>query len=378
MKLNENVMALMRETQQLLKNQATGAASEALQRVVEGMGLGTGLGTNKERSTSVPPEVTFPNFVNDLLSGLTILSPLGKMPFAEPKQEEEAELSEGGRFIRALYTDSSGGTHRYKLFIPSGYNGQSLPLIVMLHGCTQDPDDFAVGTRMNAIAEEQHCFVAYPAQTPSANHSKCWNWFKALHQQRDQGEASLIAGITRDIIKKYSINERKVYIAGLSAGGAMALVMATVYPELYAATGVHSGLPYASAHDLPSAMAAMKNGTATGSSSKANQRLKAIPIIVFHGNKDTTVHPRNGEHIMEQTVEGGAKQAFVETGRVPNGHAYTRSMYYGDSGEVTAEHWLVHDAGHAWSGGNSRGTYTDVKGPNASKEMMRFFLSVPK
>lgn len=378
MRINEVIMKMMRDTNTRMKIHNTQAAMDLVQRTLQSVGLS---GVIDDSANSASRQSQAPNFVQDLFANLATNSPIGKMPFTEPadypENNPEVDVSDGGRFIDAIYTDGQS-RHRYKLFIPSGYKGQALPLVVMLHGCTQNPDDFATGTQMNALAETEQCFVAYPAQNSTANQSKCWNWFKTLHQQRDHGEAALIAGITRAVIKNYSINEEAVYIAGLSAGGAMALVMATVYPELYAAAGVHSGLPYASAKDLPSALAAMKNGYSTGSASNANKRLQAIPVIVFHGKQDHTVHPRNGEQIIEQSVEDGAQQASVEIGRVPNGHAYTRSLYYDKSGQVAAEHWLVHDAGHAWSGGNSRGTYTDAKGPNASQEMMRFFFTRTK
>jgi poly(3-hydroxybutyrate) depolymerase len=159
-----------------------------------------------------------------------------------------------------------------------------------------------------------------------------------------------------------------VYVAGLSAGGAMATIMGTLYPDLYAAVGVHSGLPFASAKDLPSALAAMK-----GDFRRSNAPGRTVPIIVFHGDRDTTVHPANGDELVAQGARRGKRKAAVEPGQVPNGHAYTRTMHQQDDGTVHAEHWLIHGAGHAWSGGNPRGSYTDGKGPDASREMMRFF-----
>ena len=162
-----------------------------------------------------------------------------------------------GEWIAGLYANSAG-ERAYKLYVPSSYTGQPLPLIVMLHGCNQTPDDFAAGTRMNALAEDQSCFVLYPAQSNTANHSRCWNWFRREDQVRDRGEPSIIAGMTRQILNRYGIDSHKVYVAGLSAGGAMAAVMGVTYPDLYAAVGIHSGLACGSAHDLPSALAAMK------------------------------------------------------------------------------------------------------------------------
>jgi poly(hydroxyalkanoate) depolymerase family esterase len=268
---------------------------------------------------------------------------------------------------------NQAGTRAYKVYVPSAYDGKARALIVMLHGCNQNPDDFAAGTDMNAIAEQNNCFVVYPAQAKAANGSNCWNWFKAEDQERDRGEPSIIADITREAIREYHIDPSRVYIAGLSAGGAMAAIMGATYPELYAAIGIHSGLSVGSAHDLSSAFAAMRNGAA-----KVVTRLalpNEIPIIVFHGDDDTTVHPRNGEQALAQYIEHHGPRVTVETGRVPDGRAYTRTVQQDGKGKPIAEHWLVHGAGHAWSGGNHNGSYTDPKGPSASQEMVRFFFT---
>jgi poly(hydroxyalkanoate) depolymerase family esterase len=274
------------------------------------------------------------------------------------------------------------------VYIPDGDRGQSLPLIVMLHGCTQDPDDFAAGTRMNHVAEERQCVVVYPAQSPGANRSKCWNWFKEGDQRRDQGEPSIVAGITRRIMKSQNIDPRRVYVAGLSAGGAMAVTMGMTYPELYAAVGVHSGLPYAVAHDVPSAFAVMRrDDVAIGRKGAGGARRvtigeRVVPAIVFHGDRDTTVHPLNGEEVIAQSLTASGignrrtrvgSDVTVERGQAANGHAYTRTIYHDTCGETSGEHWLVHGAGHAWSGGSPNGSFTDPKGPDATKEMIRFF-----
>jgi len=263
-----------------------------------------------------------------------------------------------GRFTTATYANRAG-TRAYKTYLPAR-PVQGLPLVVMLHGCKQNPDDFAAGTRMNALADELGFVVVYPAQARQANVSGCWNWFQAQHQQRDAGEPSLIAGITREIVARHRLDAPRVYVAGLSAGGAMAAVMASTYPELYAAAGVHSGLPYAAARDLPSAFAAMKRR------SRAGGAAFGIPMIVFHGDRDTTVHPSNGEHATAGTLER------IEKGRA-NGRAYTRTTHLDAAGEPLLEHWLVHGAGHAWSGGSARGSFADPLGPDASREMLRFF-----
>jgi poly(hydroxyalkanoate) depolymerase family esterase len=291
---------------------------------------------------------------------------LGVTPFDTTPEEPLP-----GTFSDGSYTNEAG-TRGYKLYVPSTYSEtQPCGLLVMLHGCTQDPADFAKGTQMNALAEELHCIVVYPAQCKQANASRCWNWFSAVDQKRDQGEPSIIAGITREIMARHKVDPAQVYVAGLSAGGAMATIMGTLYPDLYAAVGVHSGLPFAAAHDLPSALAAMKGDVRSRHAPK-----QAIPIIVFHGDKDTTVHPANGDALIAQGARHMAPATAVEPGRVPDGHAYTRTMHQRADGTVHAEHWLIHGAGHAWSGGSARGSYTDGKGPDASREMMRFFRTV--
>jgi len=272
-----------------------------------------------------------------------------------------------GRFEDGHHMNAAG-RRDYKLYVPGSYAGAPAPLVVMLHGCTQDPEDFATGTQMNVLAEETGCLVLYPAQSKGANLSRCWNWFNAVDQRRDEGEPSIIAGMTRAIMASHAVDPGQVYVAGLSAGGAMATIMGTLYPDLYAAVGVHSGLPFASANSLSSALAAMK-----GDFRRSTISGQPLPIIVFHGDRDTTVHPANGDELVAQGARHLAHPGTAEPGRVPDGHAYTRTLYPDEDGMVQAEHWLVHGAGHAWFGGNARGSYTDGKGPDASREMMRFF-----
>jgi poly(hydroxyalkanoate) depolymerase family esterase len=286
--------------------------------------------------------------------------------FRTPGVEHAPVAPLPGAFTHDSYTNAAG-TRTYKLYVPSTYKGEPVPLVVMLHGCTQDPDDFALGTQMNALAEEIGCLVVYPAQSQQANASRCWNWFNAIDQKRDQGEPSIIAGITRAIMARHAVNPSQVYVAGLSAGGAMATIMGTLYPDLYAAVGVHSGLPFAAAHDLPSALAAMK-----GDFKRSNKPGQPVPVIVFHGDRDTTVHPTNADEVIEH-VRHKSHDIAVEPGAVPDGHSYTRTLHRRADGRVHAEHWLIHGAGHAWSGGHASGSYTDGKGPDASREMMRFF-----
>src|SRR5467141_2977096 len=269
-------------------------------------------------------------------------------------------VPEGARFIEGTFSNAAG-SRAYKLFIPSRYQGQPLPLVVMLHGCTQSPDDFAAGTRMNFIAEEQTCFVVYPAQRSEANQSKCWNWFRTADQQRGRGEPSLIAGITRQIMRDYSVDPKRVYVGGLSAGAAAAAIMGATYNDLYAAIGVHSGLACGAAIDLPSAFVAMRQGGGSDDRVILGDG-PPVPTIVFHGDRDITVHPNNGDQILEQSIRTTSTQKQVHRGQVAGGHAYTRTIHTDASGCGIFEHWNIHGAGHAWSGGSPAGSYTDPRG----------------
>jgi poly(hydroxyalkanoate) depolymerase family esterase len=278
----------------------------------------------------------------------------------------------GARFEARIYADDLG-TRAYKLYVPSGFNGTGLPLLVMLHGCTQSPDDFAAGTQMNTVAEEQGFLVAYPAQPQSANASKCWNWFNAADQRRDQGEPALIAGITRQIMREFPVQEDRVYVAGLSAGGAAAAIMGSAYPDLYAAIGVHSGLACGAASDMPSAFSAMRQGGKGAPGRSGRSR----PTIVFHGDRDTTVSAINGDQVIAQSRAGAPTHAKVDHGQSSGGVGYTRTVHSDEAGRPVLEQWVLHGAGHAWSGGSSAGSYTDPRGPDASREMVRFFLQQP-
>jgi poly(hydroxyalkanoate) depolymerase family esterase len=282
-----------------------------------------------------------------------------------------ARIAPGARFEQASFSNACG-SRSYKLYVPSGYTGQPVPLVVMLHGCTQSADDFAVGTRMNEVAEEHVFLVAYPAQSASANVSKCWNWFDASHQQRDQGEPSLIAGITRQLMRDFAVEEGRVYIAGLSAGGAAAAIMGATYPDLYAAIGVHSGLACGAAGDMASAFAAMSQGG--GAPSRRSPTSVAVPTIVFHGDEDRTVSPINGDQIIAQSKASARFRVSVDHGEAVGGLRYQRTDHLDESGASFLEHWVLQGAGHAWSGGDSAGSYTDPRGPDASREMVRFFL----
>ena len=280
-------------------------------------------------------------------------------------------------------TTHRGRTLAYKLYVPPtaiDAQGAKRPLVVMLHGCTQGAADFAAGTRMNTLAREAGALVLYPEQTQHANAQRCWNWFKPQHQQRGRGEPEALAMLIRSIADEHDIDGSRIYVAGLSAGGAMADILGRCYPDLIAAVGVHSGLPSGAASDLPSALAAMRNGASTGAAS-ASAPVPVPPTIVFHGDADATVHVRNATAIVDAALAsdrdsaGVRPEASASEGRAAAGRRYTRTVYADHGGRSRTEYWRLHGAGHAWSGGSAQGSYTDPTGVDASAEMLRFFLA---
>ena len=287
----------------------------------------------------------------------------------------------GGKFIEEIFTNPAG-SRAYKIYIPSRYQGQAVPLVVMLHGGTQTPDDFAAGTRMNVIAEEEICLAVYPTQPSHANPAKCWNWFRPNDQRRDRGEPSLIAGITRQVMHDYAADPRRAYVGGFSAGAAAAAVMGATYPDLYAAIGVHSGLACGAADDLISAFAAMRQGgsrnsSPSGETSTISSDRPLVPTIVFHGDHDTIVHPRNADNVIARSMRATNWRKKVRRGQVAGGRAYTCTIHTDANGREVLEQWCIHGAGHAWSGGSPVGSYTDPRGPDAAREMLRFFRDHP-
>ncbi len=288
-----------------------------------------------------------------------------------------------GRIIDGTFANGAG-TRRYRVYVPGGHEAEARSLVVMLHGCKQGPEDFAAGTGMNAAADAYGCIVVYPAQATVANRYRCWTWFRSAHQMRDRGEPSLIAGITREVVAAYGVDRRRVYVAGLSAGAAMAVILGETYPDLYAAIGAHSGLPYASARDVLSAFSAMRRGAAPPKSGAATRTRNeasgpcAVPTIVFHGDSDAEVHPRNADlmtsmWLARQAAMGAPLRAITRDGRMLAGRTYTVDAYEDHDGRSIYERWTIHGAGHAWSGGSASGSYTDPLGPDATREMLRFF-----
>lgn len=357
MKLNHKLFAPMRAVARAFLRKGPMAGSAAFQQALDNASaLQQAARRMVDQAGTTPPAPVQP--AADLLGTIDLPHELLR-PDARPQLP--------GQFSDGVYTNEAG-MRSYKLYVPSTYHGQPVPLIVMLHGCTQDPDDFAKGTQMNELAEEMPFIVVYPAQSQQANPSRCWNWFNEIDQQRDHGEPSIIAGITRHVMETHAVDPAQVYVAGLSAGGAMATIMGTLYPDLYAAVGVHSGLPFAAADDLPSALAAMK-----GDFKRRHTPGRSLPLIVFHGDQDKVVHPAASDELIAQGAVQASAGSVAEPGQVPDGHAYTRTLHHRDDGNVHAEHWLVHGGGHAWFGGSADGSYTDARGPDASREMLRFF-----
>jgi poly(hydroxyalkanoate) depolymerase family esterase len=292
-----------------------------------------------------------------------------KGPITPAARRLPLSIPSGARFEERVFANEAG-SRTYKLYVPSSYKGQALPLVVMLHGCSQSPDDFAAGTRMNELAEEQIFFVAYPEQLPAANASKCWNWFSTNDQKRGRGEPSLIAGITLQVMSEFPVISGRVFVAGMSAGGAAAAIMGSTYPDLYAAIGIHSGLACGAASDLPSAFSAMRQGSLSAS----RVPRQAVPTIVFHGDHDATVNPINAAQIIAQCEAVPNLQITVNKGSTAGGLSYTHVVKADQNGRSVLEQWTVHGVGHAWSGGSVAGSYTEPRGPDASREMLRFFL----
>lgn len=297
----------------------------------------------------------------------------------------------GGQFISRTL-EHPAGVRDYKLYRPAAAAGTLTgpsPLLVMLHGCTQSADDFAAGTQMNRLADEHGFLVLYPEQSTSANASRCWNWFRPQDQVREGGEPALIAAMVREVMNEQAsdqpVDPARVFVAGLSAGAAMAVILGETWPDLFAAVGAHSGLPFAAAHDIPSAMAAMKGRGVMGRAhfpgtpdDPRRGATRAVPTIVFHGDRDHTVQLSNSEHIAEQARQAAPSGSTrSETGTAAGGRRFTRAVRADEAGRVVVEQWTVHGAGHAWSGGDAAGSYTDNAGPDASAEMLRFFLAQP-
>ena len=377
----DSIQRWMREVSRLTQSGRFAKAAQFIQQSMTG--------------TPVEPSSVNPETVIEL--------PMSDAATAAPTPPADAaaaaeQAGHQGLTLAGQHTEA-GLTRAYILYLPPAVASPavpaSVPLVVMLHGCSQSPDDFAAGTGMNELACEQGFAVLYPAQAQDANAGRCWNWYEPGHQRRGSGEPAVLAGLTRSVIAQHGLDARRVYVAGLSAGGAMAAVLGQTYPDLYAAVGIHSGLASGAASDLMSALSAMKHGRGAAAANSTNEKVTAltpqalgashpVPTIVFHGDSDGVVHPDNGMHAVEAAIAAGeldimasaAAVALVEQGVSPKGRGYTRTTHpHAELHLNQAEHWLLHGGGHAWSGGSAQGSFTDPDGPDATREMWRFFSS---
>jgi poly(hydroxyalkanoate) depolymerase family esterase len=272
-------------------------------------------------------------------------------------------IPEGARFESRRFTCAEGA-REYRLYAPSAAAGAPRGLILMLHGCKQNPEDFALGTGMNDHAEAEGLVLVYPRQAACENASSCWNWFRSSDQARDRGEPAILAGMVGAVAAEFGVPADRCFVAGLSAGGAMAAVLSEVYPEVFAAAGIHSGVPTGAASDLLSAFAAMRGEAAPARPAAIGRR------IVFHGIADRTVHPANAGRLLPEEIQAAKRTV----GRTAGGRDYQRMMVSDADGQPRNELWLVEGGDHAWFGGEAEGSFTDPAGPDASAEMVRFFL----
>ncbi|MGW8392233.1 extracellular catalytic domain type 1 short-chain-length polyhydroxyalkanoate depolymerase [Pseudoduganella sp. HUAS MS19] len=373
--LDQFLKQMMASTKLASANDAAGA-TKIIQRALRQAGLMEAPAADREAAQDEPSSFVDLNSVPTWSGAACTGRPLrmGRPPVdtgSTPNAQDTIEHQGRGQFMSGVFR-CAAGRRRYKLYLPPGASLANRPLLVMLHGCTQNADDFALGTSMNLFADDDACIVLYPEQDRTANPSGCWNWFDAAQQSRDAGEPAILAAMTRQIMADHAVDESRVFVAGLSAGGAMAAILGATYPDLFAAVGIHSGLAAGSGKDMITGLHAMKRPKR-----KSNLR-KSVPIIVFHGDADGVVHPENGTIVLRQfiaaqdTARGSALQERTEHGHTA-GRAYTKTSWRHADGGCIAEHWLVHGAGHAWQGGQPAGSHTDPSGPCASKEMLAFF-----
>ena len=295
-----------------------------------------------------------------------------------------------GRWVSGEFTNDAG-TRRWSLYVPGSWNPEGKHmLVVLLHGCTQDAADVARGTRIAEHAEKEGFLALLPEQPASANPKKCWNWYDPAHQSRGAGEPAIIAGLTEKIVADYRVDAERVHLAGISAGAAMASLVAVAYPEIYASIAMHSGLPWRAATDVAGALAVMAKGTdqtlplGLAAAEAMGARRRSIPALIIQGGSDKVVNPANADGLARQWLVMNTEAIGARTGGMAgdevagetNGYHWKR-VVFGD-GPLTVEQLVVEELGHAWSGGSKSGTFTDERGPDAMAETVAFFAAHPR
>lgn len=375
--MTRSFVAALRRANRLMRPAKLTKTARSIQKMMTSLMVGSTLAALKPK-TGKPRKAALPKVGRSLRAVIKQLrATQSLMPGAMAGSTARAippRVPAGAQYLSRTHR-TAAGSRGYKLYLPASHPKRPKGLILMLHGCTQNPDDFAKGTNMNALAEKHGLAIAYPAQTGSHNAASCWNWFKPGDQMRGAGEPAILASLARKLTKEFGLGRDTVFVAGLSAGGAMAAILADVYPEVFSAAGVHSGLARGAARDVLSAMSAMHSGglpLQTGPTESTQP--DTVRRIIFHGDADSTVHPSNAAMIVAAALGDNAKPTKVSN-RSVRGRGYTRHEFIGSDGRVLVDLWMIEGAGHAWSGGRAAGSYTDNKGPDASAQMIRFFLT---
>jgi poly(hydroxyalkanoate) depolymerase family esterase len=377
--MTRTLAASMRRMNRLMRPPRTSRATRSLQKAITGFMVKTALaplsaaGAKVAKPRTVKPRTVKPRTVKSR----TVKPGMAGLKLIKPRQAAASKaiaprIPDGAQYLTRNHI-CAAGSRSYQIYLPAGRPPEGL--VLMLHGCAQTPDDFAVGTRINALAEKHGLAIAYPAQTRGHNRASCWNWFKPAHQSRGFGEPAILASLTRKLMREFSLDRDAVFVAGLSAGGAMAAILADVYPDIFSAAGIHSGMPRGAARGVVSAISAMRKGSVSAGMMPTIAP-GSLPVrrIVFQGDADRTVHPSNAATIVAAAVGTDAVPSRIGK-RTVRGRGYARSDYAGPDGGVLLELWMIEGSGHAWSGGRKAGSFTDSKGPDASVQMIRFFLA---
>lgn len=377
--MTRTLVASMRRMNRMMQPAKPTKATRSLQKSINGFAVASALAplvalAPKKTTPGKPAASKASRRLGAVVKKLRAVQSFVPRPGAGKAERGPApRIPEGAQYLTRKHR-SATGSRLYKLYLPASAPDRPTGLILMLHGCEQTPDDFAVGTHMNTLAEKHGLAVAYPAQHKGHNAASCWNWFKPGDQKRGAGEPAMLAALARKLMREFGLKQDTTFVAGLSAGGSMAAILADVYPDVFSAAGIHSGLARGSARDMMSAMSAMRRGgTPEGILSDAGKPMPGRRIV-FQGDADATVNPSNAPLIVAAAV--GDDAVPVKVGRRSvRGRGYARSDYAGPDGVVRLELWMLEGTGHAWSGGRAEGSYTDRNGPDASAQMIRFFLA---